>query len=162
MLNLHEAGGGLEVIKTTEIVGALDPIPSAPMVRFVLFLRSLLDVLLQRAPRLVSQDKHEALFRSHLAKHNCFVEFGMELVSFEQKDDSVIAHVKTAEGMKTITCQWMIGTDGAHSVIRKQTGIPFLGETLEQQGWVLGDVHMKWKLDRKVCRAATYDKQRSG
>jgi 2-polyprenyl-6-methoxyphenol hydroxylase-like FAD-dependent oxidoreductase len=35
---------------------------------------------------------------------------------------------------------WLIGTDGARGVVRKQLGLSFLGETREEQYIALGDI----------------------
>ena len=37
---------------------------------------------------------------------------------------------------------WLLGCDGAHSIVRHTLGVPFAGETLDSD-WMLADVHMK-------------------
>lgn len=34
---------------------------------------------------------------------------------------------------------WLVGTDGAHSVVRKTLGLDFMGETIEDIETVIGD-----------------------
>jgi hypothetical protein len=43
--------------------------------------------------------------------------------------------------LETLTTDWLIGCDGAHSVARKQLGLQFTGEA-EPNDWVLADVHI--------------------
>ncbi|KAK0214922.1 FAD binding domain-containing protein [Armillaria fumosa] len=95
-------------------------------------------------PILLGQDRHEAVLREHLAKYGCEVELGTELVSFEQSADRVVSHVlKTRGGQtveETIESQWLIGSEGARSVVRKTLGLTFLGETRQNENVVVGDI----------------------
>ncbi|KAJ7685926.1 FAD binding domain-containing protein [Mycena rosella] len=100
----------------------------------------------------LNQDRHEEILRAHLAKLSCTVELGAELRSFEQSADSVVARiVKTAEdgtqSEETATFDWLVGTDGAHSVVRKQLGLSFLGETRTETIFALGDIKVEEGLD---------------
>jgi 2-polyprenyl-6-methoxyphenol hydroxylase-like FAD-dependent oxidoreductase len=67
------------------------------------------------------------------------VEFGSSLVGFEQSDDGVAATLATGE---TITAQWLVGCDGGHSIVRKQAGIAFEGETLDEVRMIVADVEV--------------------
>ncbi|KAJ7703976.1 FAD binding domain-containing protein [Mycena rosella] len=100
----------------------------------------------------LNQDRHEEILRAHLAKLSCTVELGAELRSFEQSADSVAAWiVKTVEdgtqSEETATFDWLVGTDGAHSVVRKQLGLSFLGETRPEIIAALGDIKVEEGLD---------------
>ncbi|KAJ7031985.1 FAD binding domain-containing protein [Mycena alexandri] len=93
----------------------------------------------------LNQDDHEGILRAHLQTLSCSVELGSELRKFEHFSDRVVAHiVKTdSEGNEveeTTTFGWLVGTDGAHSVVRKQLGFSFLGETRTEQQIALGDI----------------------
>ncbi|KAG7445128.1 uncharacterized protein BT62DRAFT_211533 [Guyanagaster necrorhizus] len=94
-------------------------------------------------PLLLGQDRHEQILREHLAKYRCEVELGTELVSFEQFADHVVSRViKTHDGQaveETIESRWLVGAEGAHSVVRKSLGLTFLGET-RQENMVVGDI----------------------
>lgn len=75
------------------------------------------------------------------------VEFGSELHTFTQFEDSVTAEIvkRNANGQETIEkadFAWLIGADGAHSIVRKTLGVSFLGETREEQGAVIGDLRI--------------------
>ncbi len=98
----------------------------------------------QNDPILLGQDRHEEVLREHLAKYECEVELGTELVSFEQSADRVVSRVlKTRDGQtveETIESRWLIGSEGARSVVRKTLGLTFLGETRESENIVVGDI----------------------
>ncbi|KAJ7776893.1 monooxygenase [Mycena maculata] len=99
----------------------------------------------QPNPATLSQDRHEEILRAHLAKLSCTVELGAELRSFEQSADNVVATIiKTGadgtESEETATFEWLVGTDGARSVVRHQLGLSFLGETNKETAMTLGDL----------------------
>ncbi|KAK0466823.1 FAD binding domain-containing protein [Desarmillaria tabescens] len=93
---------------------------------------------------ILGQDRHEAVLREHLAKHCCEVELGTELISFEQSANRVVSRVlKTRDGQtveETISSRWLVGSEGARSVVRKTLGLKFLGETREGENIVIGDI----------------------
>ncbi|KAJ8092072.1 hypothetical protein PM082_024312 [Marasmius tenuissimus] len=72
-----------------------------------------------------SQDRHEALLRQVLLEeYDTAVEMGTELQSFVQTPDDVQARLvkHTADGKQTeetARFEYVIGTDGARSVVRK-------------------------------------------
>ena len=48
---------------------------------------------------------------------------------------------------KAIQTRWLIGCDGAHSIVRNHTGIAFSGSTYDES-FILADVEMDWPLGR--------------
>ncbi|KXN64649.1 FAD-binding monooxygenase, partial [Conidiobolus coronatus NRRL 28638] len=76
----------------------------------------------------VPQYYTEIYLREHLSDLGIEIE-QLELVSFRQTSDHVIATVKSpnSDDTKTIECQYLVGCDGAHSFVRKQIGIEFPG-----------------------------------
>ncbi|KAF7366425.1 FAD-binding-3 domain-containing protein [Mycena sanguinolenta] len=92
----------------------------------------------------VPQDVHEEVLRAYLRDLGCSVELGSQLLSLEQFPDSVVARiVKTdADGNQIeedTRFDWLIGTDGARSIVRKQLGLSFLGET-QSEHIAFGDI----------------------
>ncbi|KAJ7701899.1 monooxygenase [Mycena rosella] len=92
----------------------------------------------------ISQERHEEILRDQLQKLSCSVELGSELRSFEQFSDHVVAKiVKTnADGKQveeSTNFHWLVGVDGARSIVHKQLGLSFLGETQEEH-IALGDI----------------------
>ncbi|KAJ6553491.1 hypothetical protein DFH09DRAFT_1248600 [Mycena vulgaris] len=112
--------GEIEPSRISPIVEWLEPTPDVPHAN----------------PLAISQERHEEILRDHLQKLSCAVELGSELRSFEQFPDHIVANiVKTGtngEQLEESTkFDWLAGMDGARSVVRKQLGLSFLGETRE-------------------------------
>ncbi|KAF8185933.1 FAD binding domain-containing protein [Mycena galopus ATCC 62051] len=96
-------------------------------------------------PHNIPQDVHEEILRDYLQRLSCSVELGSQLVRFEQFPDSVVAHIVKSDANGTqveesTSFNWLIGTDGAHSIVRKQLGLSFLGETRDAEHIALGDI----------------------
>ncbi|WP_409463009.1 FAD-dependent oxidoreductase [Amycolatopsis sp. GA6-003] len=68
------------------------------------------------------------------------VEFGTALESFDQSADAVTAVLRTGDETETVRAQWLVGCDGGRSVVRKQAGIAFAGETDEQMRMIIADL----------------------
>jgi 2-polyprenyl-6-methoxyphenol hydroxylase-like FAD-dependent oxidoreductase len=84
----------------------------------------------------------EEALRLRLTELGGAVEFGTALNSFEQSDDSVSAVVAKAGKAETATAHWLIGCDGGHSIVRRQAGIAFDGETLDEVRMIVADVEV--------------------
>lgn len=102
----------------------------------------------------MGQSSQAEMLKAHLAHLGVSVEFGTELISFETHADRVIARLSlTGPGSQKVEerveYKWLVGTDGGRSVVRKQLGIPFLGETLESGFLITGDILAKG-LDHEV------------
>lgn len=61
------------------------------------------------------------------------VHFSHRLSYFEQDDDGVTAYVETPVDVKKIRAQYIIGADGASSIVRKLLGIEFDGFTYPEK-----------------------------
>jgi 2-polyprenyl-6-methoxyphenol hydroxylase-like FAD-dependent oxidoreductase len=98
----------------------------------------------------LGQEGHEAILRKHLEKYGVKVELGTELVSFTQDNDKVDVVLKKVENgnEEKVSVKWLVGADGARSVVRKTLGLSFLGEEQPLEGTVLGDIYMKNGLSR--------------
>ncbi|KIJ58096.1 hypothetical protein HYDPIDRAFT_44627 [Hydnomerulius pinastri MD-312] len=103
-------------------------------------------------PRFLGQVTLEGILRDRLAEYSCQVEFGMELRSFEQNNERVLAtvvkSVNGAEVTETIEASYLIGADGAKGATRKQLNLSFLGETRDDFATVLGDIRLESDIDR--------------
>jgi 2-polyprenyl-6-methoxyphenol hydroxylase-like FAD-dependent oxidoreductase len=59
---------------------------------------------------------------------NVTVQFGTELVSFDQDEQGVVALLRNADGTESsIQADYLVGTDGGSSTVRKQLGIELSG-----------------------------------
>lgn len=86
----------------------------------------------------------EEVLRLHLARRGGFVRQGVRLASFVQDPDGVTAELEDARGSKQmIRSRWVVGCDGAHSVVRKGLGLDYEGEAYAMT-FMLGDVRLDW------------------
>jgi 3-(3-hydroxy-phenyl)propionate hydroxylase len=71
---------------------------------------------------------------SGLEQHgNASVRFGHRLLSFEQDDAGVSVAAETFDAIKRFRCDWLIGADGANSLVRKWLGTEFDGFTYPEK-----------------------------
>ena len=89
--------------------------------------------------RLIAQWRLEEILRDRLAEHGVRAETGTEVVGLAE--DAGAVTVTCADGSRT-EARYVVGCDGAHSRVRKLLGIPFEGETDEEQVMVCGDVEI--------------------
>ena len=65
----------------------------------------------------------------------------MELTEFVEEGDKVSCAVRHATGhTEAIEAAWLIGCDGAHSIVRHKLGLQFKGDTIATD-FVLADLH---------------------
>ncbi|KAG1821882.1 FAD binding domain-containing protein [Suillus subaureus] len=119
--------GTLEPLQDSSMAPQMEPTPAIPFHSLRLMGQQVLDVILRR----------------HLEKFSCSVEMGTELCSFEQFDEGVTAILAKDGISETFDTKWIIGADGAKSVVRKQLGLTFLGETRDDIRIVTGDIRLK-------------------
>ncbi|KAJ3722577.1 FAD binding domain-containing protein [Lentinula raphanica] len=139
LCTIYKTPGGTEVLKTFEFEPHEEPTPDLPY----------LDVLM------LGQHRQQSIIHRHLQQHGCKIEFNTELLSFEQLDGYVSATIasKDLNGkdiVETVKVPYLVGTDGAHSVVRKSLGLTFLGDTRNDVHMVIGDIEVKGGLDRKL------------
>lgn len=61
------------------------------------------------------------------------VRFRHEVLGFTQDADGVDVRVRTPEGEQVVRGCFLVGCDGAHSVVRKQAGIEYAGFTYDEK-----------------------------
>jgi 2-polyprenyl-6-methoxyphenol hydroxylase-like FAD-dependent oxidoreductase len=81
---------------------------------------------------MLGQDDNELIMGEHLRKRGMSVQWNTELVSFGQQADRVTATLRTPDGtMREVTAAYLAGCDGARSIVREQSRIPFPGAPYE-------------------------------
>lgn len=93
---------------------------------------------------LYQQSKNERLLLDFLTVNCCPVYWETNLITVVQNNDRVEVHLQSGEETVLVTCDWLVGADGAHSAVRKQLQISFTGDTYAHE-FYLADV----KLDNK-------------
>jgi 2-polyprenyl-6-methoxyphenol hydroxylase-like FAD-dependent oxidoreductase len=100
-------------------------------------------------PLMISQADTESILDDALAKYGKRVERTLTAVKMEQDEESVTAWLQNEDGSEMkVRCKYVVGCDGAHSVVRKFSGLKFEGDAYAQD-FILADVRVKW--DLKQC-----------
>src|SRR5580700_2237895 len=92
---------------------------------------------------MLPQSETERLLEERLRGLGVTIERQVELTTFTSGDHGVEARLRHADGHEeTVSADWLVGCDGAHSAVRHCLGATFSGETLNSD-WMLADVHMR-------------------
>lgn len=92
---------------------------------------------------MIPQSETERVLEEQLAARGVTVDREVELAGFAEKSDKVEATIKKADGStETVTADWLIGCDGAHSAVRHGLGFSFEGSTLQSE-WSLADGQLR-------------------
>jgi 2-polyprenyl-6-methoxyphenol hydroxylase-like FAD-dependent oxidoreductase len=87
---------------------------------------------------MLEQSHTEAILGGFLKEHKCKVERRTELKSFTQSNNEVISVLRLPnEKEEIVNAKYVIGADGAHSIVREQLKIPFGGKAYEESLFVL-------------------------
>jgi 2-polyprenyl-6-methoxyphenol hydroxylase-like FAD-dependent oxidoreductase len=89
---------------------------------------------------MINQEHTEAVLRARLASYDRQVELATQLVGFTQSAERAVAQVRHAGRDAEIPARYLVGCDGGHSTVRKAAGISFLGETWDEEHFLLGNI----------------------
>jgi 2-polyprenyl-6-methoxyphenol hydroxylase-like FAD-dependent oxidoreductase len=91
---------------------------------------------------MLPQSETERLLEERLAGLGVTVEREVEVLSYKTNDAGVEVTLRRPDGQEeVVAADWLLGCDGAHSVVRHSLGVPFVGETMDSD-WMLADIHM--------------------
>ncbi len=91
---------------------------------------------------MLPQSETERLMEQHLNALGVEVERRVELIRFVADEDAVTAFLRLPDGSEeTVDVDWMIGCDGAHSIVRHGLGMEFEGDTMLSH-FILADLHL--------------------
>ncbi|HEY2638873.1 MAG TPA: FAD-dependent monooxygenase [Streptosporangiaceae bacterium] len=92
----------------------------------------------------IPQHDTERLLRARIAELGGTVEAGVELTNLTAHGSGVIATVADSSGQRhSISADYAVGCDGAHSRVRHELGLRFDGHPYPQD-WLLADVTLDW------------------
>jgi 2-polyprenyl-6-methoxyphenol hydroxylase-like FAD-dependent oxidoreductase len=95
----------------------------------------------------VSQAETEAVLHDYLTASGVPIERGTELVGFEHDGDGLRCLLQHDDGRREpLRTRFVVGCDGAHSAVRKGSGISFEGGSYPQN-FALGDVEADGPLE---------------
>jgi 2-polyprenyl-6-methoxyphenol hydroxylase-like FAD-dependent oxidoreductase len=94
-----------------------------------------------------AQTETERVLGEHLRSLGVTVERGVELVALSQEGDGVRLTLRHHDGAtEQAVASWVIGADGAHSIVRKLVGTKLAGSFAGER-FLLGDVDAEHTLD---------------
>lgn len=91
-------------------------------------------------PMMLRQGQTERLLGAQLERQNVTIEWTTSLTEFAADDDGVEATLSTGERVRV---GYLVGCDGAHSVVRKQLGVAFEGSTYDND-FLQADCKVRW------------------
>lgn len=92
------------------------------------------------------QYETERILEEFLGRFGTGIERGTELVSFAQDADGVTSRVRAPSGAEEeVRTRFLVGCDGAHSIVRKGLGLAFEGGAFPDE-YMLADVRVDWDL----------------
>jgi 4,5-epoxidase len=98
-----------------------------------------------RSVVLISQSEIEAQLRQRFSELGGHVQWGTPVVDAKVDADAVAVTVGVEQ--KTVHADWLVGCDGAHSVVRKIAGIDFPGAPIIER-FLLADLHADLPIGR--------------
>lgn len=105
---------------------------------------------------IVEQGKHEKLLYEFIKATGKDVSWNTELESFSQDAQGVEANIKNTDGdTNRIEAKFLVGCDGAKSIVRHTLGMTFEGSTFERLFYV-ADTQIEWEFPHDslyVCLA---------
>jgi 2-polyprenyl-6-methoxyphenol hydroxylase-like FAD-dependent oxidoreductase len=102
---------------------------------------------------IIPQSVTEEILETTLAEQGHVVERQRELVGFRQMSDHVEAVIRRESGAEeTVRTKFLVGCEGAHSIVRKQAGLTFTGATFPLRT-LLADVTIDWDLPDNEVQA---------
>ncbi|KAF9038153.1 FAD binding domain-containing protein [Panaeolus papilionaceus] len=131
LCRFYDPEDGITPLKTFDLMPNKEPTAHTPLGNYVM----------------LGQNHHERILRDTLEELGTIVEHGTELQTFSQTESGVQAtlthHSHDKTSLETIETPWLVGTDGAHSIVRKTLGLQFLGETKVEQRMLFCDIKVK-------------------
>ncbi|MEO3797376.1 FAD-dependent monooxygenase [Nonomuraea sp. B10E15] len=105
---------------------------------------------------MLPQPAVEELLGARLKDYGVLVERGVELTMLSQQPGEVEAVLRHLDGtVERVRVPWLIGCDGAHSTVRHQLGVPFVGGAFEEN-FAVADGRVEWPLPYDVFYSFLY------
>ncbi|WP_328930734.1 FAD-dependent oxidoreductase (plasmid) [Streptomyces sp. NBC_00190] len=93
----------------------------------------------------IEQTRTEELLREACGRLGVTVEWDVRLTGFSQDPGGVRARLEHGDGRaEEYRAAWLVGCDGGHSTVRKELGLPLIGESSET--WELADAQVAMDL----------------
>lgn len=100
-------------------------------------------------PIILGQDRTEHVLEQHLQNFGGHVDWQVEIIGFEQDEHRVTATLRHADGMEEVVrAKYLVGCDGARSIVRKKLGLSFEGGRYENEQFIQTDAKIRWTLPK--------------
>lgn len=77
---------------------------------------------------ILGQDALAGVVKDHLERlPSARIRWGHRVTGVEQDDSGVTVHVESGEGAQDLRARWLVGADGARSIVRRELGLGFEG-----------------------------------
>ncbi len=94
-------------------------------------------------PMVMGQFDTEEILERELVRRGGAVEWSSQVSAIQRTMSGVEVEWSHACGPQKELCRYLVGCDGARSLVRKSLGLAFEGEKVEQH-FFLGDVELEW------------------
>ncbi|RAV06247.1 hypothetical protein DQP55_24090 [Mycolicibacterium sp. GF69] len=95
---------------------------------------------------MIPQNEVQEVLTAKLGVLGAHVERRVEVLDLTQHADHVDVELRHADGgTETASASWVVGADGAHSTVRRQLGLRFLGTAFEEN-FAVADLRIDWGL----------------
>ncbi|MEU6890217.1 FAD-dependent monooxygenase [Streptomyces sp. NPDC046557] len=91
------------------------------------------------------QYETERILEEYLNRFGTAIERETELVSFTQDATGVTGLLRTPHGEEEVRTRFLVGCDGAHSLVREGLGLTFEGGALPDE-YMLADIEVDWDM----------------
>lgn len=93
------------------------------------------------------QSEIEKILSEYLTRNGVNIERGTEVIDLSQTNEKATVTVKNKSNKEEkVECQYIIGADGAHSIVRSKLDLDFEGASYVQT-FMLADCSIDWPLD---------------
>lgn len=98
---------------------------------------------------MLGQDQTQRILDQRLERLGITIERGVEVLDLDQTVDGIDLTIRrTGESREqTLTADWVVGCDGAHSIVRRRLGLPFAGDDYGQD-WLMSEVYIDPPIER--------------
>jgi len=94
---------------------------------------------------IIDETDTERILQTRLETLGGAVERGTELLGYQIDGDGIAATLRDATGEREVRARYLVGADGAHSLVRRVAGIPFEGSAYPEQ-FILADLDIDWAM----------------
>lgn len=102
---------------------------------------------------MVEQGEHESVLYDFIKSNGKDVRWRTGLENFSQTGDGVTAEIKLPDGSsESVEAKYLVGCDGAKSIVRHSLGLTFEGSTFERMFYV-ADVQINWDFTQDAGNA---------